>query len=97
MALPVALLEALKTPLDELVLRESEMPPVPAVALLPYWSASWKPSAVLVVDEALGVVGVGVITTWVGEPGVLVVVKFTVLVPPAEAACCTAPRMSCWP
>ena len=67
-ALPEELLEALKTPVDEVVVRASEMPPVPALALLPYWSASWKPSAVFVLEEALDALGGGVIVTWTENP-----------------------------
>ena len=69
----------------EVELTESEIPPVPAVVLLPYWSTSWKASLMLVVVEAAVEVGVGVMLTWLGAPAVLVSEKVGGLVTPETA------------
>ena len=81
---PPAPLVLAKKPLAEALLSVSVVVPV-LVVVLPNWSSSWRPSVMLVVAEALAEVGVGVMTTWVAGPGLLVSMKFTVLVPVAEA------------
>ena len=69
-----------KKPLAEALLSVSVVVPV-LVVVLPNWSSSWRPSATLVVAEALAEAGVGVMTTWVAVPPVMV----TVVVPQVAA------------
>ena len=68
---PLAPLVVAKKPLAEALLSVSVVVPT-LVVLLPNWSSSWRPSAMLVVAEALAEAGVGVMTTWVAVPGLLV-------------------------
>ena len=69
-----------KKPLAEALLSVSVVVPV-LVALLPYWSTSWRPSTTLVVAEALAEPGVGVMTTSPAAPGLMA----TVAVPQVAA------------
>ena len=76
---------ALEKSLVEVELTESVMPPEPAVVLLPKASSSWKPNLTFVVVEAAAEVGVGVIATCAGAPGVLVSEKVGGVVSPETA------------
>ena len=81
---PLWPLVALKKPLAELVLSVSVVVPV-LVVLLPNWSLSWSPSAMLVLAETPTEPGVGVMTTWVGVAPMIVSVWVPVWRPLAPA------------
>ena len=84
-ALPEALLLALKKPLVELVLNAKETPLDPAVVLLPNWSTSWRPSATSVVVDTPAEAGVAARVTLTGVAPLIVSVCEPVWRPLAAA------------